>query len=84
MRSTFRSHRTTLAAVSIVAAAGLGLAGCSADTGTRAEMDDETSMGEEPMATEEMEADPAANLEDHRKGWDGELDKLVALLEGGA
>ena len=27
---------------------------------------------------------PLANLEDHRKGWDGELDKLVALLEGGS
>ncbi|BDZ46910.1 SRPBCC domain-containing protein [Naasia aerilata] len=27
---------------------------------------------------------PLANLEDHRKGWDGELDKLVALLEGSA
>ncbi len=29
-------------------------------------------------------SDPIANLEDHRKGWDGELDKLVALLEGGS
>ena len=27
---------------------------------------------------------PLANLEDHRKGWDGELDKLVTLLEGGS
>ena len=25
---------------------------------------------------------PLANLEDHRTGWDSELDKLVALLEG--
>lgn len=25
-------------------------------------------------------SDPAANLESHRQGWDGELDKLVALL----
>jgi hypothetical protein len=29
-------------------------------------------------------ADPAAHLEDHRGGWNGELDKLVALLEGGS
>ena len=29
----------------------------------------------------ETTSDPAANLEDHRSGWDGELDKLVALLE---
>ena len=29
----------------------------------------------------ETTSDPAANLEDHRGGWDGELDKLVALLE---
>ena len=27
-------------------------------------------------------ADPAAALEDHRGGWNFELDKLVALLEG--
>lgn len=27
--------------------------------------------------------DPAATLESHREGWDGELDKLVALLEDG-
>lgn len=26
-------------------------------------------------------SDPAANLEDHRGGWDAELDKLVALFE---
>ena len=32
----------------------------------------------------ERTSDPAANLESHRQGWDGELDKLVALLEGGA
>ena len=32
----------------------------------------------------ERTSDPAANLESHREGWDGELDKLVALLEGGA
>jgi uncharacterized protein YndB with AHSA1/START domain len=32
----------------------------------------------------EHTSDPAANLESHREGWDGELDKLVALLEGGA
>ncbi len=31
----------------------------------------------------ETTSDPAANLEDHRGGWDAELDKLVALLEGG-
>ncbi|MEP6649163.1 MAG: SRPBCC family protein [Lapillicoccus sp.] len=29
----------------------------------------------------ETTSDPAANLESHRAGWDGELDKLVALLE---
>jgi len=29
-------------------------------------------------------SDPAADLESHRAGWDGELDKLVALLEGGS
>jgi uncharacterized protein YndB with AHSA1/START domain len=32
----------------------------------------------------EHTSDPTANLESHREGWDGELDKLVALLEGGA
>lgn len=32
----------------------------------------------------EKTSDPAANLESHREGWDGELDKLVALLEGGS
>jgi uncharacterized protein YndB with AHSA1/START domain len=32
----------------------------------------------------ETTSDPAANLESHRAGWDGELDKLVALLEGGS
>ena len=62
MRSSFRSTRTVLAALSITAVAALGLAGCSA--GTSSEADDETTMSEEPMATEEetMEADPAANL----------------------
>lgn len=29
-------------------------------------------------------SDPVANLESHRQGWDGELDKLVALLESGS
>ncbi|WP_309104726.1 SRPBCC domain-containing protein [Microbacterium sp.] len=29
-------------------------------------------------------SDPAANLESHRTGWEIELDKLVALLEGDA
>lgn len=32
----------------------------------------------------EVTTDPAANLESHRQGWDGELDKLVSLLEDGA
>ena len=32
----------------------------------------------------ETTSDPSANLESHREGWDGELDKLVALLEGGS
>ena len=32
----------------------------------------------------EHTSDPAGNLEAHRQGWDGELDKLVALFEGGA
>lgn len=32
----------------------------------------------------EATSDPAANLEDHREGWNGELDKLVALLESGS
>jgi uncharacterized protein YndB with AHSA1/START domain len=32
----------------------------------------------------ETTSDPAANLENHRGGWDGELDKLVALLEAGS
>ena len=62
MRSSFRSTRTVLAALSITAVAALGLAGCSA--GASSEADDQTTMSEEPMATEEetMEADPAANL----------------------
>ena len=29
-------------------------------------------------------SDPVANLNDHRTGWDGELDKLVILLESGS
>ena len=29
-------------------------------------------------------SDPLANLEDHRQGWNSELDELVALLEGAA
>lgn len=29
----------------------------------------------------EVTSDPVANLESHREGWDGELDKLVVLLE---
>ena len=32
----------------------------------------------------ENTSDPSGNLEAHREGWDGELDKLVALFEGGA
>ena len=32
----------------------------------------------------ENTSDPSANLESHRQGWNGELDKLVALFEGGA
>ena len=32
----------------------------------------------------EATSDPLANLEDHRKGWDAELDSLVGLLEGGS
>ena len=32
----------------------------------------------------ENTSDPSGNLEAHRQGWDGELDKLVALFEGGA
>lgn len=32
----------------------------------------------------ETTSDPAANLESHRVGWNDELDKLVALIEGGA
>ncbi|MGR0319117.1 fasciclin domain-containing protein [Agromyces sp. ZXT2-3] len=62
MRSTRSTHRTALAAFSIVAVAALGLAGCSAGTTDEAATDDETSMSEEPMETEESMADPAANL----------------------
>ena len=32
----------------------------------------------------EVTSDPAANLENHRKGWNEELDKLIALLESDA
>ncbi|WP_309128741.1 SRPBCC domain-containing protein [Microbacterium sp.] len=32
----------------------------------------------------ERTSDPVANLKDHRIGWDAELDKLVALVEGEA
>ncbi|WP_353816441.1 fasciclin domain-containing protein [Agromyces sp. SYSU T00266] len=62
MRSTRSTHRTALAAFSIVAVAALGLAGCSAGTTDEPATDDETSMSEEPMETEETMADPAANL----------------------
>ncbi|MGR2753627.1 fasciclin domain-containing protein [Agromyces arachidis] len=62
MRSTFRTQRTTLAAFSIVAVAALGLAGCSAGSTDEPAADDETTMSEEPMETEESMADPAANL----------------------
>jgi uncharacterized surface protein with fasciclin (FAS1) repeats len=63
MRSTNRSTRTTLAALSITAFALLGLAGCSMG-GTAAE--EEPAASEETMPSEEaeeaMEADPAADL----------------------
>ncbi|KZE95081.1 MULTISPECIES: fasciclin domain-containing protein [unclassified Agromyces] len=62
MRTTFRSQRTTLAAFSIVAVAALGLAGCSAGSTDEPAADDETTMSEEPMETEDSMADPAANL----------------------
>jgi len=29
-------------------------------------------------------ADPSGSMEDHRSGWDSELDELVAYLEGGS
>ena len=32
----------------------------------------------------ETTSDPTANLDDHRQGWNSELDELVALLEGTA
>jgi len=32
----------------------------------------------------DVTSDPTANLEDHRAGWDAELDKLVVLLESGS
>jgi uncharacterized protein YndB with AHSA1/START domain len=32
----------------------------------------------------ETTSDPSADLESHRGGWNGELDKLVALLESGS
>ena len=32
----------------------------------------------------ENTSDPAFNLREHRSGWNGELDKLVALLESGS
>ena len=37
----------------------------------------------EPVAMGES-ADPAASMEDHRSGWDSELDELVVCLEGGS
>ncbi|HET8987563.1 MAG TPA: fasciclin domain-containing protein [Humibacillus sp.] len=61
MRSSFRSTRTVLAALSITAVAALGLAGCSG-AGSASESDDETTMSESPMASEESMADPAADL----------------------
>lgn len=45
-----------------------------------------TSAGTQLTVAEsgfEVTANPGGNLEDHRGGWDGELDKLVSLLEGG-
>lgn len=64
MRSTNRSTRTALAALSITAFAVLGLAGCSMG-GTAAE-NEEPAASEETMPSEEaeesMEADPAADL----------------------
>lgn len=63
MRSTNRSTRTALAALSITVFAVLGLAGCSMG-GTAAE--EEPTASEETMPSEEaeeaMEADPAADL----------------------
>lgn len=32
----------------------------------------------------DTQADPAANMESHRTGWDAELDELVSYLEGGS
>lgn len=71
---------------------------CNDDTnGTPAEVDDapstvftfsleSTAHGTQLTVEEsgfEMTANPAGNLENHRQGWDGELDKLASLLEGG-
>jgi len=61
MRSSFRSTRTVLAALSLTAVAALGLAGCSS-SGSATESDDETTMSDSPMATEDSMADPAADL----------------------
>ena len=63
MRSTNRSTRTALAALSITAFAVLGLAGCS--MGETAAENEEPATSEEAMPSEEeeaMEVDPAANL----------------------
>ncbi|MFD4420660.1 fasciclin domain-containing protein [Agromyces sp. NPDC058484] len=62
MRSTTRSTRTALAALSITAFAVLGLAGCMSGTPT-AESDEPTMSEETAEPTEEaMEMDPAADL----------------------
>jgi uncharacterized surface protein with fasciclin (FAS1) repeats len=64
MRSTNRSTRTALAALSITAFAVLGLAGCS--MGETAAENEEPTTSEEAMPSEEaeetMEVDPAADL----------------------
>ncbi|MDR6906825.1 putative surface protein with fasciclin (FAS1) repeats [Agromyces sp. 3263] len=61
MRSSSRSTRTAIAALSIVALATLGLAGCSANATTTESEEPMTSESAEPTE-EAMEMDPAADL----------------------
>ncbi|MCS0498548.1 SRPBCC domain-containing protein [Protaetiibacter mangrovi] len=52
-------------------------------TFTLAEVDDGTELTVVETGFENT-SDPLSNVRDHRTGWTDELDKLVALLEGGA
>jgi uncharacterized protein YndB with AHSA1/START domain len=74
------SYRWSNDDASGVAPAALDETTSTVFTFTLAEVDGATELTVVETGFEHT-SDPAANLADHRDGWNGELDKLVALLE---